>query len=145
MAADDETKTGGGSKVTEMDPLKPDKDYFYYMDKANERRRVSKFSIIVEHLELIELEYLKAEALSRQLAGISATTVSHKHTVFALLSHNSKMFVERYVKLTKEKDELEQLKNAEIESLNTQLAGAHEKIGELKNELEVLGNRLSEA
>ena len=135
--SDDDATNGGGSN----DALQPDKEFFFYKNREGNRKRVSKFSVIIEHLELIDLKYLKAEALSRQLAGISTGTVSTGNTVNALLAHNSKLLADRYMKLLSEKEELE----VQNEELSTQLASSNEKIEELKSECEVLENRLNEA
>src|SRR6266404_6776419 len=131
--SDDDSKDPkeGGSKsevkaAVVSDPFKPDSEFFYHRSKKNpnERLRVSKYSVILEHLLCIDLKYLKEEAISRNLAGISVTTSSSLNTANALLSHNAKALFNRF------RDQLNEIedKDQELIDLKKQLKESKETI-----------------
>src|SRR6267143_2364140 len=137
MSTEEDQKAGGSkSEVKEVvnDPFKPDSEFFYHRSKKNpnERLRVSKYSVILEHLMCIDIKYLKEEAISRNLAGISVTTSSLLNTANALLSHNAKALFNRF------RDQVHEIegKDQELIDLKKQLKESRETILLLQNELE---------
>src|SRR6267143_1583470 len=139
----DQKETAAVSKV--VDPLAPDGEFFHYFDSKKVRTQVRKTSIKHDSLCKIDLKYLKAEALSRNLAGVSQQTTSVQNTAWYLVEHNAGLLMGHYRKLAHDKEALEVECNREVKVLNTQLVSAHNVIAELKSEIEVLGKRLSDA